>query len=130
MGLITTQITLSNVRRADLKPVVVEAMADTGSVYLCISPTVAEELKLDDFGRREVTLADGTKHQVRYVGPLLVQWKDRSSLGGALVMGETILLGAIQMEDMDLVLSPFTRTISVNPTSPSIPSGVAMSSIC
>ena len=50
--------------------------------------------------------ADGSRRQVPYAGPLEVRFKNRVALGGALVMGEKVLLGAIPMEDMDLVVRP------------------------
>lgn len=40
---------------------------------------------------------------------------------GALVLGDEVLLGAVPMEDMDLVLSPSRREITVDPNSPNIP---------
>jgi len=44
---------------------------------------------------------------------------------GALVMGDQSLLGAIPMEDMDLVVVPQTREVIVNPNSPNIASSIA-----
>jgi hypothetical protein len=35
-------------------------------------------------------------------------------------MGDQVLLGAIPMEDMDLVILPKERTLDVNPVSPNI----------
>ena len=43
---------------------------------------------------------------------------------GALVMGDQVLLGAIPMEDMDLVIVPGTRSLEVNPSSPNIATSV------
>ena len=42
---------------------------------------------------------------------------------GALVLGDEVLLGAIPMEEMDLVVSPRDRTVDVNPDSPNIATG-------
>jgi hypothetical protein len=42
-----------------------------------------------------------------------------------MLMGDEVLLGAIPMEDLDLVVQPLTRTVTVNPASPDIPSGRA-----
>ena len=44
---------------------------------------------------------------------------------GALTTGDEVLLGAIPMEDMDLVVNPRDRTVDVNPASPNIASGIA-----
>jgi hypothetical protein len=42
----------------------------------------------------------------------------------ALVLGDQVLLGAIPMEEMDLVVSPRDRTVDVNPDSPNIATGI------
>ena len=57
-----------------------------------------------------------------YVGPLRVQFDNRSCFSGALVLGDEPLLGAIQMEDMDLILNPRDGSITINPQSPNIAS--------
>jgi hypothetical protein len=41
-----------------------------------------------------------------------------------LVIGDSVLMGAVPMEDMDLVVSPSGNSITVNPKSPNIPSAV------
>jgi hypothetical protein len=40
-------------------------------------------------------------------------------------MGDQVLLGAIPMEDMDLIIIPKTRTLDVNPASPNFASSMA-----
>jgi hypothetical protein len=70
-------------------------------------------------------LADGSQTLVPYVGPIEIRFKNRIGFGGALVMGDQALLGAIPMEDMDLVIIPKTRTVDVNPNSPNIGTSVA-----
>jgi hypothetical protein len=35
-----------------------------------------------------------------------------------------VLLGAIPMEDLDLIVKPGTRSVDVNPDSPNIASGI------
>jgi hypothetical protein len=71
-----------------------------------------------------VRTADERSHVVPYVGPIQIRFKNRTCFTGALVLGETVLLGAVPMEDMDLVVSPSQPTIEVNPKSPNIPSVV------
>ena len=56
-----------------------------------------------------------------YVGPIKVGFRDRFCYVGALVSGDEVLLGAVPMEDMDLVLSLSRREITVDPSSPNIP---------
>ena len=120
MGLVNAEITLRNPRKPELAPVKVEALADSGSVHLCIPDHVRIQLELEEIDKKEATLADDSRKLVPYVGPIEVRFRNRVGFVGALVMGNQVLLGAIPMEDMDLVVSPKDRTIDVNPASPNI----------
>ncbi len=53
-----------------------------------------------------------------------VRFKNRTGFVGALVLGDEVLLGAIPMEEMDLVVNPRDRSVDVNPASPNIATGV------
>ena len=55
-----------------------------------------------------------------YVGPVEVRFRNRRCFTGAMVIGDEVLLGAIPMEDMDLVLKPQLQSFDVNPDSPNI----------
>lgn len=126
MGLVNGRLILRNPRLPDSKPVEVEALADSGALHLCIPEHVRIQLGLESVGAKEVTLADGSKKLVHYVGPVELRFKNRIGFVGALVMGDQVLLGAIPMEDMDLVIVPRTRTLDVNPDSPNIGTSLAM----
>lgn len=127
MGHAVAMLTLRNPRYPDLPPVEVEALADTGATFLCVPAAVAEALRLEAVAdRKEAVLADGRLQSVPYVGPLEVRFKGRVAYGGALVMGERVLLGAIPMEDMDLVVLPRSRRVDVNPASPDVASCLVM----
>ena len=54
-----------------------------------------------------------------------VAFENRSCYVGAIVMGDQVLLGAIPMEDMDLVVLPLERRIAVNPLHPNHAAGLA-----
>jgi clan AA aspartic protease len=125
MRIVTAKLRLSNPRKPSLAPVEVSALADTGSVFLCIPHHLYLQLGLDVLQEREVKLADGSCVSVPYVGPVIVQFKNRTGVMGALVLGDEVLLGAIPMEDMDLIVNPRDRTVDVNPASPNIASGIA-----
>ena len=125
IGLIRTEITLRNPRDRSLAPLVANALVDTGSLHLCIPAHLAIQLKLERLEDREVTTADGVKHVCPYVGPIEVHFGNRGCFTGALVLGDEILLGAVPMEDMDLVVSPATHSVTVNPASPNVPSSTA-----
>ena len=124
MGLTKAKLTLKNPRKPDLQPVEVDALADTGAVYLCIPPHVQIQLDLEESAKKEVTLADGGKKVVPYVGPVELHFKNRVGFTGALVIGDEVLLGAIPMEDMDLVVIPKTRTVDINPENPNFAAGL------
>ena len=125
MGIAYASLTLSNPVRRDLDGMEVKALADTGAVHLCVPQHVALQLELKELEKREVTLADGSKRVVPYVGPLEVRFGNRRCYTGAMIMGDDVLLGAIPMEDMDLVVRPTTREVTVNPASPNMPSSMA-----
>ena len=120
MGLANAHILLKNPRKPELATVEVEALADSGAVHLCIPPHIQIQLELEEIDKKEAILADGSRKLVPYVGPIEIRFKNRVGFAGALVMGDQALLGAIPMEDMDLVIVPRTRAVDVNPGSPNI----------
>jgi clan AA aspartic protease len=120
MGLIRGCVQLLNPSRPDLHPIEVSALADTGAVHLCIPEHLAIQLQVEPLEQREVVLADGRRRTVAYVGPIEVRFQNRRCFTGAMVLGDEVLLGAIPMEDMDLVLRPQLQSIDVNPESPNI----------
>lgn len=125
MGLVEAKVVLRNPGKPELKPIEVEALADSGAVHLCIPEHIRIQLGLEEIGKKEVTLADGSQKLVPYVGPIEIRFKNRAGFAGALVMGDQVLLGAIPMEDMDLVIIPKTKALDVNPSSPNIARSVA-----
>ena len=125
MGIVRTKVLLANPKRADLAPIETEALVDTGAIHLCVPARIAIQLDLDELERREVTLADGSRHSVPYVGPVMTGFGRRHCYTGAMVLGDEVLLGAIPTEDMDLVVSPLRGDVVPNPQSPNIPASIA-----
>jgi clan AA aspartic protease len=125
MGLVFAKLVLRNPRHPRLKEVKVNALADSGAVHLCIPERVRAKLRLEAIDEKVVTLADGSEKSVPYVGPIELRFKNRVGFAGALVMGDQVLVGAIPMEDMDLVVIPRTRALDVNPKSPNIATTIA-----
>ncbi len=124
MGLIRTKLTLRNPANPSLAPIEALALVDTGAITLCLPPHVALQLGLRAIEQREVTLADGRRQLVDYVGPVQVTFQNRNSFGGALVLGDEVILGAIPMEDMDLVINPTRLAVTVNPENPNFPAAI------
>jgi len=133
MGYVYADISIKNPKNGKIKPILIKAMVDTGAMTLCIPEHVRLQLALEPIekrevttadGKREVTTADGKSHIVPYVGPVQIEFENRTCFTGALVIGDSVLMGAVPMEDMDLVINPSTQTVSVNPESPNIPSAL------
>ena len=118
MGLVRTEIELSNPRDAGIRPLRVMSLVDTGALHLCVPEHVAIQLDLEELYGREVTTTDERTHLVPYAGPVAIEFENRACFTGALVFGNEVLLGAAPMEDLDVLVSPATRTLIVNPASP------------
>ena len=125
MVIIRTELTLRNPTRPAHESIAINALVDTGAVHLCIPEHLAIQLGLAELEKREVTLANGHRIAVPYVGPVEIGFKNRRCFTGAMVMGDEPLLGAIPMEGMDLVVVPSRQTIDVNPENPNIPGSLA-----
>jgi clan AA aspartic protease len=124
VGMIEADVELSNPSKPKLRPLKVRAMVDTGAMTICVPEHIALQLQLPEIEKREVTTADERSHVVPYVGPIQIKFENRTCFTGALVIGDSVLLGAVPMEDMDLVISPSGGTITVNPKSPNLPSAL------
>lgn len=124
MGLITAPITLRNPLDGRLAPYEAKALVDTGALLLCIPEHVATQLQLQEIQTREITTADGRRHTCPYVGPVEIGFKNRVAFQGALVLGDDVLLGAVPMQDLDVVIVPSRETIDVNPESPNMPMAI------
>ena len=99
----------------------VNALVDTGALMLCIPEHVARQLDLQTESVREVSVADGRTATVPYVGPVKVAFGKRFCYVGTLVLGDEVVLGSVPMEDMDLVVNPVRRQLTVDPASPNVP---------
>jgi clan AA aspartic protease len=102
------------------------ALVDSGALELRIPQHIANQLRLRKVDEREVTVADGRKELVDYVGPVKVEVFGRQAITGALVLGDVVLLGAVPMESMDVLIDPRRQKLVPNPENPNIPGAVAM----
>ena len=128
MGLIYADIELINaadiefakkhyIGEEEIKRTWVSALVDSGAIMLTINDSLKEQLGLDVKETRTVQTADGRIMKLEVVGPIEVRFKNRRSLTQALVMpGENeVLLGAIPMEDMDVVIHHSRQELIVHP---------------
>lgn len=100
----------------------VNALVDSGAYMLAINQQIKTQLDLRKVGEQVAELADGTQTRLEIVGPVDVQFENRSTTVRAMVLpGDyEVLLGAIPMEDMDVLIDPKQQKLIVNPESPYI----------
>ena len=80
------------------------ALIDTGALHVVLPPHVAEQLGLWRMGYTEATMANGTLVEGEVTEPLYVEILHRLTSTHAIVMGTTVLIGAIVLEGLDLAV--------------------------
>ena len=133
MGLIYADIELVNgadiilakgnhIGEEEVRRIEVKALVDTGAMHLTINETLRDYLGLVIEERRKGRLADGTVLDLELTGPVKVYFKNRTALVRAMVMpgDEEVLLGAIALEDLDVIVDPVRQELLVNPASPDV----------
>jgi clan AA aspartic protease len=131
MGLIYAEIELINggdlelVRRGymdkdEVKRMWINALVDTGSYMLAINENIQEQLQLPVVEKRKAQLANGHIVECEVVAPVEVRFKNRQTTCRAMVLpGDAEpLLGAIPLEDMDVIIHPLRQELIVNPDHP------------
>ncbi len=131
MGLIYAELELINagdielarrhyIGEEEIKRMKVTALVDTGAYMLCINETVQEQLDLPLLEMRKGVNANGEVREYRVVGPIELKFKNRRTLCHAMVLSgdNEILLGAIPLEDMDVIIHPLRQELIVNPDHP------------
>ncbi|RJP34504.1 MAG: hypothetical protein C4547_10795 [Phycisphaerales bacterium] len=99
---------------SDVRRVCVRGVVDTGATRLVLPEPVAAQLGLADVGDTAVRYADGRTAQRRMVGGIHLTYLGRSSVFNAIVEPgrESALIGAIVMEDLDLVADCTHQTLA------------------
>ncbi len=104
----------------EVKKVSLNMLVDTGVFMMGINETIQAQLKLSFVEKRKVRVADN--HVVEYdvVGPVHVKFANRKATCNAFVLpGDSEpLLGAIPMEEMDVLIHPLRQQLVVNPEHP------------
>jgi clan AA aspartic protease len=119
MGTVYAQIILKNaadvsmaqrgyIPEQEIREVTVRALVDTGAGTLVINEEVMRCLGLEVRGFRRATFANNARELCKVTEPVEVHWKDRMMTCQALTVPNTpeVLLGAIPLEDMDLIVNP------------------------
>jgi len=84
----------------------VRALVDTGCMLSTVTDEVAQALGFDpaQFTMKRIVLADGRSVRVPTIGPIQIDYEDRSCKTEAYVMGDECLLGCVPLECMDLTI--------------------------
>ena len=104
----------------EIKRIHVKMLVDSGAYNLCINETIQEQLNLPFIEKRKAQMANG--HVVEYdiVGPVVVKFKNRRTACFAMVLegDNEPLLGAIPLEDLDVIIHQQRQELIVNPEHP------------
>lgn len=131
MGLVYADIQIINggdlelVRRNlmdkdEVKGMWINILVDTGSYMLCINENIQAQLQLPVVEKRNAVTADGRVLECDVVDNVQVRFKNRATTCRAMVLpgDNEPLLGAIPLEDMDVLIHPLRQELMVNPEHP------------
>ena len=131
MGLVYADITLINgedlilakrhiIGEEEVKQMTVSMLADSGAYMMAINENIQEQLQLPFIQKRKAQMAIGSIEEYDVVGPLEVRFKNRRCMVDAMVLkgDNEPLLGAIPMEDMDVLIHPLRQELIVHPDHP------------
>jgi clan AA aspartic protease len=131
MGLVYAEVELINaddlamVRRFkidkdEVKSIRLNMLADSGAYMMAINETIQEQLDLPLLEKRKAQMANSSVVEYDVVGPIQVKFKNRTAVCNAFVLpGDSEpLLGAIPMEEMDVLIHPQRQELIVNPEHP------------
>jgi len=125
MGQLHVQVTLHNMRDlvmtrlghldlAQVHTVETEALVDTGTVHLIIPDTLAVQLGLLRLRTQVLAMADGRDGEYEQTEAVTIEVLGRAFEVGAVIMGQTVLLGAIVLEGLDLAVDPVRQRLMPN----------------
>jgi clan AA aspartic protease len=131
MGLVYADVELINggdlemVRRhlmgaEEVKRIHVHILVDTGSYMLCINEMIQEQLQFPIVDQKKAQTADDRIIDCPVVDQVQLRFKNRQWSGRAMVLPGNAepLLGAIPMEEMDVLIHPLRNELQVNPEHP------------
>ena len=131
MGLVYAEITLINsddlaffrrnkLKESEIRNAKATMLVDSGAYMMAINEVLRAQLGLVVVDKRKAQLADGSVKEFEIVGPIDVRFENRKATCNAIVLaGDTeMLLGAIPMEEMDVLIHPNLKKLIVNPAHP------------
>src|SRR5688500_3820768 len=127
MGLVYADIELINavdvemakrnlMDKDEIRRIHVTALADNGAWMMCINESIQSILNLSFKEKRKFQTADGRMVEYDVVGPVDIKFAGKTATCNAFVLpGDTEpLLGAVPMEDLDVIIHPKRQQLVVN----------------
>lgn len=104
----------------EIRRMKVTMMADSGAYMMAINENIQAYLELPFQYKQPFHLVDDRTVECDVVGPVDVRFANRRALCNAIVLpgGSEPLLGAIPMEEMDVLIHPSRDELVVNPAHP------------
>jgi len=104
----------------EVKRMRLEMLVESGAYMMAVNETIQEQLDLPFIEKRKVQMANSSVVEYDVVGPVKVKFKNRTAICNAFVLpGDSEpLLGAIPMEEMDVLIHPQRQELIVNPEHP------------
>ncbi len=131
MGLVYADIELINgfdlelarrhmIGEEEVKRMPINILVDTGSYMLAINESIQEQLQFPVVEKRKAQLANGHIVECDVVSSVELRFKNRQTTCRAMILpGDAEpLLGAIPLEDMDVLIHPLRQELIVNPEHP------------
>lgn len=104
----------------EIKRMKLNILVDTGSYMLCINESIQEQLQFPVYEKRKAQLANGQIVECDVVSMVELKFKNRRTFCNAMILPGDCepLLGAIPLEDMDVLIHPLKQELIVNPEHP------------
>jgi clan AA aspartic protease len=104
----------------EVKRMYVTALVDSGALMLCINENIQEQLQFPVDEKRKAETSDGRIVECDVVKNVELRFKNRKTTCRAMVLpgNSEPLLGAIPLEDMDVLIHPQRQELIVNPEHP------------
>ncbi len=131
MGLVYAEIELINaedlalfrkfyIGEDEIKRMKVTGLVDTGSYMLCINESIQAQMQFPIMEKRIGQMANGDRIECDVVSQVEVRFKNRRTICNAMILpGDSeVLIGAIPLEDMDVLIHPLRQELIVNPEHP------------
>jgi clan AA aspartic protease len=131
MGVVYAEIELINsadvenakrnrIGQEEIRRMRLNMLVDSGAYMMAINETIQAQMEFPFLEKRKVQLASGQLVVYDVVGPIEVRFANRRAVCSAFVLpGDSEpLLGAIPMEEMDVLINPKRQELVVNPEHP------------